>query len=222
MKTREQLQRDVQDELKWEPRIDEAGIGVGVEDGVVTLSGHVSSYAERSLAEKAAKRVAGVGAIANELVVKLPSSMERDDTDIAEAALRALRWRSDIPGDKVKIAVSKGWVTLEGDLDWNYQKQSAYNAVRYLTGVKGVSNLIRIKPRASAFQVREKIEQALKRSAEIDARHITVAVDGGKVTLRGTVRSWAERDDANDAAWSAPGVTEVDDDLRVEEFELAY
>jgi osmotically-inducible protein OsmY len=222
MKTREQLQRDVQDELKWEPRIDEAGIGVSVEDGVVTLSGHVSSFAERTSAERATKRVAGVKAIANELVVKLPFSMERDDTDIAEAAVKALGWRSDIPGDTIKVTVSKGWLTLEGDLDWNYQKESATNAVRYLTGVKGISNLIRIKPRVDASRVREKIEDALTRSAEVDARNIAVSVEGGKVTLRGKVRSWAERDDANDAAWAAPGVTEVEDNLRVEDLELAH
>jgi osmotically-inducible protein OsmY len=222
MKSKEQLQRDVQDELKWEPSLDEAGIGVSVHDGVVTLNGHVLSYSERTAAEKAAKRVFGVHAVANDLVVKLPGGRERDDTDIAEAALRALRWHTSIPEEQIKVVVSNGWVTVEGEVEWFYQKQAAYDAVRHLTGVKGVSNNIDIKPRVNAVQVKDKIEQALRRSAEVDAKRITVEVHEGRVILRGTVRSWAEREDAESAAWAAPGVSDVESHVKVEEEELVF
>jgi osmotically-inducible protein OsmY len=222
MKSKEQLQRDVQDELKWEPSLDEAGIGVSVHDGVVTLNGHVLSYSERTAAEKAAKRVFGVHAVANDLVVKLPGGRERDDTDIAEAAIRALRWHTSIPEEQVKVVVSNGWVTVDGEVEWFYQKQAAYDAVRHLTGVKGVSNNLLIKPRVNAVQVKDKIEQALRRSAEVDAKQITVDVRESKVILRGTVRSWAEREDAESAAWSAPGVSDVESHVKVEEEELVF
>jgi osmotically-inducible protein OsmY len=222
MKSKEQLQRDVQDELKWEPSLDEAGIGVSVHDGVVTLNGHAMSYSERSAAEKAAKRVFGVHAVANDLVVKLPSSKERDDTDIAEAALHALRWHTSIPEEQVKVVVSNGWVTVDGEVEWFYQKQAAYDAMRHLTGVKGVSNNINIKPRVNAVQVKDKIEQALRRSAEVDAKQITVDVRDSKVILRGTVRSWAEREDAESAAWAAPGVSDLESHVKVEEEELVF
>jgi osmotically-inducible protein OsmY len=222
MKSKEQLQRDVQDELKWEPSLDEAGIGVSVHDGVVTLNGHVLSYSERTAAEKAAKRVFGVHAVANDLVVKLPGGRERDDTDIAEAALRALRWHTSIPEEQIKVVVSNGWVTVDGEVEWFYQKQAAYDAVRHLTGVKGVSNNVNIKPRVNAVQVKDKIEQALRRSAEVDAKQITVDVRDSKVILRGTVRSWAEREDAESAAWAAPGVSDVESHVKVEEEELVF
>jgi osmotically-inducible protein OsmY len=222
MKSKEQLQRDVQDELKWEPSLDEAGIGVSVHDGVVTLDGHVLSYSERTAAEKAAKRVFGVHAVANDLDVKLPGGRERDDTDIAEAALRALRWHTSIPEEQIKVVVAKGWVTIEGEVEWFYQKQAAYDVVRHLTGVKGVSNNVNIKPRVNAVQVKDKIEQALRRSAEVDAKRITVEVHEGRVILRGTVRSWAEREDAESAAWAAPGVSDVESHVKVEEEELVF
>jgi osmotically-inducible protein OsmY len=222
MKSKEQLQRDVQDELKWEPSLDEAGIGVSVHDGVVTLDGHVLSYSERTAAEKAAKRVFGVHAVANDLDVKLPGGRERDDTDIAEAALRALRWHTSIPEEQIKVVVAKGWVTIEGEVEWFYQKQAAYDAVRHLTGVKGVSNNVNIKPRVNAVQVKDKIEQALRRSAEVDAKRITVEVHEGRVILRGTVRSGAEREDAESAAWAAPGVSDVESHVKVEEEELVF
>jgi osmotically-inducible protein OsmY len=220
MKRREQLQRDVQDELKWEPALDEAGIGVSVEDGAVTLTGHVSTYSEKTAAERATKRVHGVHAVANDLVVKLPSSKERDDTDIAEAAARALQWRSDVPSDAIKAVITKGWVTLEGNVEWYFQKQAAYDAIRHLSGVKGVTNNVAIKPRASAFQVKEKIQDAFRRSAEIDAKRVQADVQDSKVILRGTVRSWAEREDAESAAWAAPGVSKVESHIAVEEEEL--
>jgi len=211
----EQIQEDVLAEFKWDTRLKPNEVGVSVKDGVVTLTGWVDSYSKKWIAEDAAHRVRGVKAVANDIEVRLPGSSERTDPEIAAAAVNALKWDSLVPADKIKVTVSKGWVTLEGEVEWQYQKEYAERDVRNLWGVKDVSNLIRVKPRLKASELKEQVEQALVRSAKTDADRITVDVDGSKVTLSGTVRSWAERDEAERAAWLAPGVTSVDNRITV-------
>jgi osmotically-inducible protein OsmY len=211
----EQIQRDVLAELKWDARVQPNEIGVLVKDGIVTLIGWVDSYTKRWAAEEAARRVRGVKAVANDLEVKLPISDERTDADIAAAAVHALEWDAMIPNDQVKVTVSKGWVTLDGEVNWQFERDDAERVVRRLTGVKGVTNLLRVKSRPTPSELKQKIEDALVRSAETDAERITVEVQGSKVILKGTVRAWAEKQEAERVAWSAPGVTSVDNRITI-------
>jgi osmotically-inducible protein OsmY len=215
MKSDKDLQHDVQEELKWEPSVNAAHIGVTVKEGIVTLTGHVPSYAEKYGAEKAAKRVYSVKAVADELDVKLPGSSKRTDEDIAQACVNALKANYSVPDEKIKVVVNSGSVTLEGQVEWQFQKEAAMNAVRYLTGVIGVANKITVKAHVSSGDVKDKIEAAFKRSAEIDARRVSVEARDGKVILHGRVRSWTEREEAQQAAWAAPGVTAVENQLAV-------
>ena len=216
MKTDKQLQCDVLDELQYDPSVDASKIGVIVLNGIVSLSGTVASYAEMYGATHAAQRVAGVKAVANETKVELPSMHQRDDADIAQAVVNALKWHVWVPHDAIKVKVAQGWVTLEGAVDAKFRRESAEDAVRYLTGVKGLSNLITvIQPAINSSEVKTKIENALRRATELEATRINVEVDGNKVVLRGNVRSWAERSDAERAAWAAPGVGQVEDNLTI-------
>jgi osmotically-inducible protein OsmY len=208
-----QLQQSVIDELEFEPSVDAAHIGVTASDGVVTLTGHVPSYAEKVSAEYAARRVKGVRAIVSEIEVRYPEQAKTADDEIAKRALNVLKWNVVIPDEAVKVMVHKGLVTLTGDVTWRYQSKSAEEAIRKLTGVTGVINSIRIKPAVNPSDVKKKIEQALKRHAEIEAQAIRVTVADGKISLHGTVDSWDEREAAEDAAWSVPGVGSVDDRL---------
>jgi len=214
MKTDAQLQRDVQDELKWEPSVTASEIGVAVNGGTVTLSGTVPTFAEKEAAERAVRRVAGVKAVAEEIQVRPSGMHRRNDTEIAESVARAIQSNVWVPTD-VQATVENGWVTLRGEVHWEFQRKAAFNAVRYLAGVKGVTNWIGIKPVVPPEAVKDAIERALKRNAEIDAENINVSTDGGDVILRGHVRSWTEKDEASRAAWNAPGVTAVQNEISV-------
>lgn len=216
MKADSTLREDVLAELAWDPRIKEKEIAIAVKGGVVTLAGFVESHAQKWAAEQAVERVSGVRAVANDITVKVPTLRERTDPQIAHAAVSALEWDDEVPADAVIARVDNGWVWLEGKVEWQYQRNACERAVRYLTGVRGVTNLIDVKPKpVSTFAVSQKIKDALRRGAEHEAAGITVESHDGRVTLKGTVHSWQERADAEQAAWSAPGVFAVEDRITV-------
>jgi osmotically-inducible protein OsmY len=215
MRSDSDIRRDVEDELRWDPEIDPTDIAVSVHNGVVTLAGFVRSYIEKYQAEADAKRVAGVVAVANDLEVRLPDIDERPDPEIARDALARIKDELPYAWEKIRVVVKHGWLTLEGEVEWDYQRDRAEAAVRRVRGVKGVTNSIEVKPRVAPAEIRRKIEEALRRAAEIDASHVTVETNGSEVILRGTVRSWAERQEAERAAWGAPGVAKVDNRIIV-------
>jgi osmotically-inducible protein OsmY len=222
MKTDFKIQKDVMDEIKWEPFLNASEVGVSVKNGIVTLSGHVDSYAKKLAAERAAKRVSGVKAVAEEIQVGVSPTYRKTDTEIAEAVFNALKWHTAIQEEKIKIKVEDGVVKLEGEVEWEYQRTNAKTAVENLAGVRSVINLVTVKPKITPVDIQNKISSALHRSATVDAGKINVEVIGGKVVLTGNVRSFAEKEDAERAAWSAAGVTSVQSNLEIEIPEYAF
>jgi len=215
MKSDAELQRDVMNELTWEPSINAENIGVAAKDGVVTLNGSIDSFAEKWAAERATKRVAGVKAFAENIEVRLPSYSRRTDADIAHTVANVLEWNVDVPHEQIKVMVQDGWVTLSGEVEWLYEKNAAYDAVRSLTGVRAVTNQIVVKPPMVSSEVKTRIQEAFQRNARLDAQKIKVQTRNGQVVLTGTVRSWAEREEAESAACAAPSVCEVLNELAV-------
>ncbi|MEA2780395.1 MAG: hypothetical protein QOK29_1939 [Rhodospirillaceae bacterium] len=215
MRSDSDIKRDVEAELKWHPNIDATDIGVTVNNGVVTLAGFVRSYDEKLDAEAAAKRVSGVLGVANDIEVRLPNIDRRPDPEIARDAVAAIRHRLPVAAEDIKVTVEEGRVTLEGEVEWHYQREGAERAVRRIKGVKSVNNRIRLRPKWEPAEIKRKIEEAFQRSAVIEAERITVEADGGDVIVRGTVRSWAEREEAERIAWAAPGVRNVENQITV-------
>lgn len=216
MKTDSEIQKDVMEELKWEPFLNATEIGVAVKNGVVSLSGTVDSFAKKIAAEKAAKRIEGVKAVAEEIEVKLTGSGWRSDSDIAESILSTLKWHTAVDENRIKVKVENGWVTLEGEVEWVFQKNTISGLVENLLGVRGITNLIKVAPKIEAKEIKRKIMAAFHRSATLDADKINIETTGSKVTLAGKVHSLAEKKDAESAAWAAPGVSEVENKLIVE------
>jgi osmotically-inducible protein OsmY len=215
MRTEQDIKKDVAQELLWAPDLDEKDIAVNVTGGVVTLTGFVRSYLQKNAAESAAKRVLGVAALANDIEVRLPASDSEPDPDIARDAIAAIRRELPLYADKIKVLVDRGWITLEGVVEWQFQRENIESSMRHLRGVIGVSNLIAIKPRVAPTEVKRLIGEAFHRNATVDAARITVDADGSTVTLRGKVRSWIEREEAQRTAWSAPGVAAVKNEIAV-------
>jgi osmotically-inducible protein OsmY len=222
MKTDTEIQKDVMDELKWEPFLNATEIGVAVKQGVVTLSGTVDTFLKKSEAEKAAKRVLGVKAVAEDIEVKPFASTMKNDTEIARMVADSLKWHSAVQEEKLKVKVEDGWVTLEGEVEWEYQKDAAKNAIKNLPSVKGISNLIIVKPSITAKDIKQKIGLAFHRSATLDAAKIAIEVQGNKAILTGKVRSWAEKKDAETAAWNAPGISTIENKLVIDTEVFAY
>jgi len=216
MKTDAQLQKDILAELAWDPAINATDIGVIVKDGVVTLTGQLTNYAEKYAAERAVRRVSGVKALAVEIEVRLSPSYKRSDSDIATAVQHAIDWNVVIPDNCIQPKVEKGWLTLNGEVEWNYQRKAAERAVRDLQGIVGVTNLVKVKPKVATGDIQKNINDALVRQAEREARKLEIKVDGSRVTLHGKVHSWAELRAVQGAAWAAPGVSTVENDLTVE------
>jgi osmotically-inducible protein OsmY len=222
MKTDLEIQKNVMEQLRWQPILDAAEIGVSVKNGIVTLSGLVSSYPKKLAAETAAKKVSGVKAVAEDIVVHIYPDQQKTDTELAEAVANALKWHSAITSEKIKIKVEDAFVTLSGQVDWSYERAMAANAINTLSGVRLVVNNITVKPRPLAGDISKKIESAFQRHASIDSGKVKVSVTGDKITLHGSVRSWSEKEDAEEAAWAALGVSQVTNDLVVEEEEFAF
>ncbi len=222
MRTDAIIKEDVLNELDWEPSIDATKVGVTCVNGVVTLSGYVNTFTEKLAAERAAKRVFGVRAVVEEIEVKIGGVYKRTDQDIAQAALNNLRWRTNVPDKDISLKVENAWITLEGAVEWNFQKDAAKNAVKDLAGVRGVTNIIRVKTSIEPSNIKDKIKKAFERNATLDADHVNVRVDGHKVILSGSIQSMAEKKQAEEAAWAAPGVTEVVDNLEIQVRETAF
>ena len=209
------LQEDIINELAWDPSVKATQVGVAVKDGVVSLTGHLDTYAEKEAAMRAVRRVAGVKAIAVEVDVRLSAEHKRTDTDIARSAEVMLKWHTSVPDDAIRLTVDHGWVTLQGEVEWDFQRRSAENVIRPLTGVVGVSNEIKLREKPKVADLSRKIEDALRRQAIRESQHIKIAVDGNTVTLSGTVHSWHEREAAQGVVWSAPGVRKVVNELQI-------